>query len=201
MPEPRLYGIQCPLATVRPYLVDDHATGWPSASAAGEYNCEGRRDLTVALHTHKPVSVVIIALGTNDLKSRFNLSPQEIVGGIRVLVRDVQRATGVSGDGTTLSLKAPKILVVPPPLVSSTPKSQVWGFAEGCGARAAEIAKLLAAGGAGTESDGVSVLDPAAVPLPSPLDGVHFDAAAHSQLATAIAECLCRLLRPEVVIL
>ena len=198
MPEPRLYGIQCPLATVRPYLVDDHATGWPSASAAGEYNCEGRRDLTVALHTHKPVSVVIIALGTNDLKSRFNLSPQEIVGGIRVLVRDVQRATGVSGpgDGTTLSLKAPKILVVPPPLVSSTYKSQVWGFAEG----EPEIARLLAAGGAGTESDGVSVLDPAAVPLPSPLDGVHFDAAAHSQLATALAERLSRLLRPEVAL-
>ena len=197
MPGRRLYGIQCPPATVRPCLVQTHATGGPSAAAAGEYNCEGRRDLTVALHTHKPLSVVIIALGTNDLKSRFNLSPQEIVGGIRVLVRDVQRATGVSGhgDGTTLSLKVPKILVVPPPLVSSTDKSQVWGFAEGVGARAAEIARLLAAGGAGTESDGVSVLDPAAVPLPSPLDGVHFDAAAHSQLAAALAGRLSRLLR------
>ncbi len=148
--------------------------------------------MTVALHTHKPLSCVIIALGTNDLKSRFNLTPLEIVGGIRVLVRDVQRATGISGDtdGTTLSLRCPKILIIPPPLVFPTPKCRLWGFADGLEARAAEVAKLLAAGGAGTEADGVSVLDVAAVPLPSPHDGVHYDAAAHAQLGKAVAERL-----------
>ena len=150
----------------------------------------------VALHSHKPLSCVILALGTNDLKSRFNMSPLEIVGGIRVLVKDVQRATGVYGDGngTTLCLRTPKILVVPPPIVAATSKSRLWGFTDGVGSRAAEVAKLLAAGGAGTEADGISVLDPDAVPLPSPLDGVHFDAAAHAQLAKAVAERLRRLL-------
>jgi hypothetical protein len=86
------------------------------------------------------------------------------------------------------------VQLVPPPVVSSTAKSKLWGFADGVDERAAEVGRLLAAGGAGTEADGVVVLDPVDVPLPSPLDGVHFDAAAHLQLGTALAERLRRLL-------
>jgi lysophospholipase L1-like esterase len=165
---------------------------------AGEYNCNAKRDLMVALHSHKPISCVILALGTNDLKTRFHLSPAEIVAGIRVLIRHVRQATGVSGDagGTTLSLRPPKVLVVTPPVVSATAKSRLWGFADGVEARSAELARLLVAGGAGTEAEGVSVIDGTTAAAPSPLDGVHFDAAGHAQLAKEVAarlRCLLEL--------
>ncbi len=150
----------------------------------------------VALHTHKPISCVILALGTNDLKARFHLSPLEIVAGIRVLIRHIRQATGISGDadGTTLSLRPPKVLVITPPVVSATAKSRLWGFADGVEARSAELARLLVAGAAGTEADGVSVIDGTAAAAPSPLDGVHFDATGHTQLAKAVAERLSRIL-------
>jgi lysophospholipase L1-like esterase len=55
----------------------------PASPADGVYSCNGRADLNTALHTHKPLDVVMIALGTNDLKQRFNLSPPDIAYNVR----------------------------------------------------------------------------------------------------------------------
>ena len=38
----------------------------------------GRRTLPPILHSHKPIDVLVIMLGTNDLKKHLNLSPQLI---------------------------------------------------------------------------------------------------------------------------
>src|SRR5260221_11679343 len=42
----------------------------------------GARLLPVCLHTHKPLDVVAIMLGTNDLKDRFHKSPWEVAQGV-----------------------------------------------------------------------------------------------------------------------
>jgi lysophospholipase L1-like esterase len=67
----------------------------PVIGENGEYDCNGRIILNTLLHSHKPLSVVVIALGTNDLRSKYNCSPHDVVDGIRVLVRDVQKATNI----------------------------------------------------------------------------------------------------------
>ena len=93
----------------------------------GEYDCNGRKFLTTLLHSHKPLKLVVLALGTNDLKAKFNTTPNDIVSGIRALVRDIQKATFISESGTDTS---PLILILGPPIIYSTSISKMWGFVE-----------------------------------------------------------------------
>lgn len=65
--------------------------------------------LRPCLHSHSPIDLVIILLGTNDLKARFNVPASDIARSVGVLVEIVQRSTnGPSG-------KAPRVLLVAPP--------------------------------------------------------------------------------------
>ena len=74
------------------------------------YSCNGRAALPVILHTHKPIDVVVrqrmswlaislctdlrsiqvLALGVNDLKSHFALTPNKIAQGLACLIHDIQ---------------------------------------------------------------------------------------------------------------
>ena len=69
----------------------------------------GHRFLPVILETHAPIDLVIIKLGTNDLKARFNKSAWEIAQGMGVLVDLVK----TSGCGRNEGM--PRVLVISPP--------------------------------------------------------------------------------------
>lgn len=56
-----------------------------------ELDKNGRRALPVALATHKPLDLVIIMLGTNDMKHRFSALPCDVAYGAGELVQLVQR--------------------------------------------------------------------------------------------------------------
>ena len=93
----------------RTTLFDD-----PISPSDGEYNCNGRQLLPTIIHTYKPLSIIIIALGTNDTKEKFNTSPNDVVSGITVLVRDIQklREIGESSFNDSNINIAPKKFVV-----------------------------------------------------------------------------------------
>ena len=74
----------------------------------GEYR-SGVRVLPALLESHKPLDMVILKLGTNDLKSCFHVSATDIAFFLDRLVRMI-RAAGAGPDGTE-----PKVLVVAPP--------------------------------------------------------------------------------------
>ena len=93
----------------------------------------GKEYLIPCLETHRPIDLVVLMLGTNDLKQRFSLPTSDIAAGIETLVKIIQQ-NGVSPDGT-----APKILLMaPPPLAKlteyadmfegGTAKSQAFGI-------------------------------------------------------------------------
>lgn len=52
-------------------------------------SCNGRLSLLPVLHSHKPIDLVIIALGVNDLKVRFSLTAYDICDGAKLLAEDV----------------------------------------------------------------------------------------------------------------
>jgi lysophospholipase L1-like esterase len=73
----------------------------------------GRKYLPPCLSSHRPLDLVIVMLGTNDLQMRFSASPVDIATGIEILVDLIQKA-GAGPEGG-----APEILIVAPPPIGS----------------------------------------------------------------------------------
>lgn len=69
----------------------------------------GKTYLYPCLASHKPLNYVILMLGTNDLKQRFSLSPQDIGFGLNKLINIIEQAD------CGANKSKPKIIVVSPP--------------------------------------------------------------------------------------
>ncbi len=69
----------------------------------------GKTYLVPCLHSHKPIDLVILMLGSNDLKSRFNLSASDIGDSIGVL------ADLVLNSRTANNCLSPELLILSPP--------------------------------------------------------------------------------------
>jgi lysophospholipase L1-like esterase len=102
----------------------------PAGPCGGEYSCNGRASLMPILHQHKPIDAVIIALGCNDQKSYYNLTASRIAEGVRCLVRDIKKSSECGPHWPKGTNKPPKILIVVPPVLKTTPKSKEWGFTQ-----------------------------------------------------------------------
>ncbi|MEX0853025.1 MAG: SGNH/GDSL hydrolase family protein [Bauldia sp.] len=146
----------------------------------------GRTHLPPCLRTHRPLDVVVIMLGTNDLKARFNKSAWEVAAGIGVLVDIVKTASVGRNEGV------PEIIVVCPPPMRDKLPSHGDMFA-GAPAKSREMARHYR--GAAAERS-VRFFDAGAVIKSSKVDGFHLDADAHSVLGRAIAAEIGRLTIP-----
>ncbi len=83
----------------RTTIHDDPIDGWKN----------GLDYLKPCLNSHKPIDVVILMLGSNDLKATFHLTAKEIADGVAVLV-DVIQVFTKEKQGFV-----PKIILVSPP--------------------------------------------------------------------------------------
>lgn len=124
-------------------------------------------------------------LGTNDLKSIFGRSAQEIAAGAGGLV-DIALASATGPDGGRPSV----LLVAPPRLGPATDRSELWGF--GTALEKAEQLPRLYRNLATLK--GVAFLDAAALVEGDSADGVHLNQAAHAVLAHAVAVAVRGLL-------
>lgn len=140
----------------------------------GEHR-SGVRVLPSLLESHKPLDLVIVKLGTNDLKNCFHVSPADIAFCLDRLVRVIQGAAA-GRDG------APQILVVAPP-----PILEVGCLAEMFAGGAAKSQGLAAAIRDMTVRMRVGFFDAGAVIRVSPVDGIHYEAAAQVALGLAMA--------------
>ena len=132
--------------------------------------------LPAVLESHAPLDLVILMLGTNDLKARFGLPPVEIAVGAEQLMRHVRQ--GFTGPGGA----APALLVVcPPPVEEAGCLAEVF---EGGAAKSRRLAPHYAEAAARW---GAAFFDAGTVVGPSPVDGVHLEAADHRRLGQAIA--------------
>lgn len=143
----------------------------------------GIKALPVLLETHMPLDAIVLALGTNDLKHRFSLTPNDVADSIEVLVRLIQRSE--AGDGGA----APKVLVVaPPPLLEVDWFGQMFlGGAE----KSKHLGRLFREA---AKRSGVAFLDAGALIESSTVDGIHFESDAHRVLGTEAAKAVQALM-------
>jgi len=132
--------------------------------------------LIPCLESHKPLDMVIISLGVNDLKMRFSLSAYDIAEGVRVLAQVVQKGNAGIMNGT------PQILLLSPPLLGKlSAYAEMFERAEAKSRKLAEHYSRVAA------ELGCSFLDSSTVIVASDLDGVHFEQNEHAKLGQAVA--------------
>jgi lysophospholipase L1-like esterase len=145
----------------------------------------GQPYLLPCLRSHAPVDLVVIMLGTNDLKTIFGRHAHEIALGAGTLAdMALGSATGPGGG-------APGVLLVAPPRLGElTDRSELWGF--GQARLQSEALPRLYRNVA--DMKGVAFLDAAALVGADPADGVHLGAEAHAVLGHAVAAEARRLL-------
>ena len=162
--------------------------GLPARTTVHDDPIEGRHKNALAtlrpcLESHLPLDLVLLMLGTNDLKTRFSVTPADIANSLQVLLREVLAcAAGPEGGPPAL------LLVAPVPIEEVGFLGQIF---QGGAAKSRQLAPLTAAI---AERHGAAFFDAGTVASVSPIDGIHFEADQHHRLAGALAETIGRLL-------
>jgi lysophospholipase L1-like esterase len=144
----------------------------------------GKEYLIPCLATHQPLDLVIIMLGTNDLKKRFSAAAGDIAAGAGILVDIINK----SGSGR--NLKAPKVLLlVPPPLGKLTDLKEMF---EGGQEKSLKFSKHFKAV---AEMYVCELFDSSTVIKSSDIDGIHLEKNAHQKLGKAVAKQVKRILK------
>ena len=160
----------------RTTVFDDPEEGWKN----------GLDYLRPCLNSHKPVDIVILMLGTNDLKEMFHASAEEIAAGAGTLV-DVIQVFTEEKQGFQ-----PKIILVSPPRIG---KGMAWSpfsvsFQADSITRSEKFSycyKRIA------EAKGCIFFDAAAYIEASEADSLHLTREAHRILAEKLCKCVQRL--------
>lgn len=160
------------------------AEGHPGRTTVHDDPVEGahRNGLTVLpalLESHKPIDVVLVMLGTNDLKERFSVNACDIGLSLERLVRVILGSEAGPGRG------APGVLPVAPP-----PIQEVGCLAGMFAGGAAKSLCLAAEVEAAAKRLGVPFLDAGQVVQVSPVDGIHYGPEANPALAEAFAAAI-----------
>ncbi len=146
----------------------------------------GARFLPTALYTHAPLDLVILALGTNDLKPAVAGPAAAAMLGLRRCIEIVQRhAHRVPGAGQA------KVLVVSPPRIVATPDAFYSDMFAGAVAESAKMAGFYAAL---AKELGCGFFDASTVATPLPIDGVHLDAGNTAAIGRGLAPIVRNLL-------
>jgi lysophospholipase L1-like esterase len=142
----------------------------------------GLRQLIPILESHKPLDVVTVMLGTNDLKPRFNPSPYDIAAGAALVVEAVL-ASGTGPGGS-----APRVLwICPPPVTESPFFEHIFGNAVPLSKKLAPFMEQFA------KELGAAFLDAGRTVASSKKDGIHLDPGEHRKLAEAAAAAVKKL--------
>jgi lysophospholipase L1-like esterase len=138
----------------------------------------GMTYLSPCLLTHKPLDLVILMLGTNDLKRRFDLPAGDIGLGARLLCETILKSdAGIGGKPPAL------LLMCPPPTapLAKTRFSEMFAGAEEKSQRLAGHYRLHA------QEMGIHFINAGAVIKSSTVDAIHFEADAHRALGAHVA--------------
>ena len=135
--------------------------------------------LPAILESHRPIDVVILMLGTNDLKQRFSVNALDIALSLEKLVLAI-RGSGCGPDGAAPGV----ILVAPPPILEVQDLGVMFAGGQ---AKSHDLGPRLAALARALE---VSFVDAGSLIGVSEIDGIHYDEPAMAALAQAFAQAV-----------
>ena len=160
----------------RTTIHDDPIDGWKN----------GLDYLKPCLHSHKPIDIVVMMLGSNDLKETFHLTAKEIAQGAGVLV-DVIKEFTMERQGFIPQI----VLVSPPEIGSGIGTSPFYGaFYE----RAIEESRNFPeAFREVAEQKGCIFFDAAKYIYPSDIDSLHLTPEGHRILADKLCEIIKKI--------
>lgn len=146
--------------------------------------------LKPCLNSHKPIDVVIMMLGSNDLKERFHLTAEEIAAGAETLVKTIISFTEEKQGFV------PKIILVSPPEIGAGMKdSQFYGrFLEDAIERSKQFSGLYKEI---ADRHGCIFFDAAEWVESSEADSLHLDSEAHRILAEKLFEVIEREMQTD----
>lgn len=143
----------------------------------------GSRHLPVLLESHKPLDLVLIMLGTNDLKTHFRQNAHTIAAGAGELAERVLASEAGPVQG------APKVMLIAPAEVADAQCPFGHKFdgthetSKGFAQAYQEVAQALAI-------PFFSAAEHVSVPT---TDCIHFDAAGHTALGSAAAQAVKKI--------
>ena len=141
--------------------------------------------LPILLESHRPLDLVVIMLGTNDLKHDFNLSAEQIADGARQVCRCVI-------DCEYLVDNPPQILLISPTQVELMTEEE-QGLFIGAIEKSRELAEHYQVV---AENLGIHFLDASKIVVKTDLDGVHWDADQHKAFGEALSGTIGQII-PE----
>ena len=145
----------------------NYPAGTPGRGSNLFFARNGARVLPTVLHTHAPLDLVIILLGTNDMKPVFANNAVIVGHGIKRLVEIVRH------HAWQLETEGPEILVVSPPALCETDHALLGPMFAG---RIAESRNLASVYRDVADELGCGFFDAGSVARTTPIDGVHMDA-------------------------
>lgn len=145
----------------------------------------GRPALPMAIATHNPIDLIILMLGTNDLKDQYHATLWDLGKAMEELMKIIDTFPYAP------HYHKPQVLLVSPIHVGERIEESPFGcFTYGAVEKSRQFAKVYAPV---AQAFNAHFFDAAAVARPSEEDQLHMDAASHEALADALAECVQRI--------
>ena len=155
---------------------DDPVRGGPKRN--------GSLYLLPCLESHAPINLLIMMLGTNDLKARFAVTPYDIGESMGFLIEIAQNSrSGIEAKGPDI------LLMVPPPLGELTEWAETFQGGVEKSKRLSKYYESVAS------AYGCLFLDTGTVIQSSKLDGLHYDPEDHYKLGKAVADIVSEKVR------
>lgn len=151
-----------------------------------EEHKNGKTYLLPCIFSHMP-DLVIIMLGTNDLKYRFSLTASDISKGAKLLANMVLKSNaGPEGESSPYVL-----LIAPPPVARLTGFAEMFINAEEKSLKFGEYYSMAA------KECGCHFLDAGSIIHSSDMDGIHLEKSQHEKLGKEIASKIQEIFSPE----
>jgi lysophospholipase L1-like esterase len=148
-------------------------------------NLSGAVSLPILLKTHQPLDLVIVMLGTNDIKFAGRCRAFDAAMGMERLIKLVKTHDYVSG------FKIPQALIMSPPALVPTKDewfNELWGHAIAESQKFAQHYARIA------DEQGVHFFDAGSVAVADPTDGGHLDAANTRAIGAALVPVVKKIL-------